>query len=63
MNKDSLLNIVNHLKFANQNQNIKYYKNVPINICVCCVVYQLNQSANFLAYNVQLFVIGNQQYF
>jgi len=54
---------VNHLKFADQNQNTKYCKVVPINICVCCIVYQLSQSANCLVYNVQLFVVGNQQYF
>jgi hypothetical protein len=63
MNKDSLFSIVNQLKCIDQNQNTKYFKDVLLNICVCCVVYQYSQSANFLAYNVQLFVIRNQQYF
>ncbi len=38
-------------------QDTKYKKIVPIEICVCCVMYKLAHGANFMVCN-ELFAMG-----
>jgi hypothetical protein len=57
MNKVMLFSITDRLKVVLQIQNTKYRQSIPIEIPMCCTIFKLAQSANFIICN-EFFTIG-----
>jgi hypothetical protein len=57
MARSTFFKIIDKLQSTLVKQNIKYYRSIPIEIRVSCVIYKLAHGYNFLICN-KLFMIG-----